>query len=238
MNEGRSFAVLIGPLLLLAVGCASVNPGPLAEVPVYPKPVVEEISISGLTFRDERLAGRSVSSGVVTGSTIDTATIEGPSGTATRSTVGTLGSHTETFETFENSELEGLLRTLIEDSKIARRVVPETALTVRGVILETNASTGPGKILWNILNTVSLLFFFGSPYLGTADATVQLRVYDAGEVVQRIEGHGTASWRLPGFGLMYTIGPTKRQAQIMAAGVATRDAVARLGPYLARRRSE
>jgi hypothetical protein len=220
-----SACVLLAPL----IACVSVSPAYRPVLDPLAAPVFEDVTVSGLVFRDERVKERTSSVGYATASSSGTATATSPYGTAhghsSGSAYGTAVGASVKHETFDNYGLQDSLRRAIEDARLARRVVPEAPIRIEGVVLEAKAATGAGRILWNIFNSVTLLMLFGGPYLGSAEATVELRLYDNQELVAKYYGKGRGNWRAWYYGGLYTIPQGRHGAQVAAASVAVIEAV-------------
>jgi hypothetical protein len=93
-------------------------------------------------------------------------------------------------------KFQQLLRKSVYDSGLARRFASDAPVRIEGRILDSGPSTSGGKVAWNVANTGLLLFFFGGPYLGSASATAEIRVYESGELVAEHQHRATSDWRV------------------------------------------
>lgn len=91
--------------------------------------------------------------------------------------------------------LQEILRQGVVEAGIGAAVAEDASLRIEGRILHADASTGGGQIAWNVINTVTLLFLLGCPYVGSADATAELRVYDGERLIATHAATATADWR-------------------------------------------
>lgn len=178
--------LLLGLLATSGLACASASPVTTKRLSSVDHPIFRDVAISGLVYRDERIAGRTQSTGVMVGA----ATGSRYSALSTASATG----QSVAFESFDNDSLQAAFKRMLEDSRIARRVVQVNTVRIEGLIKRTDPSTGALRIIWNVFNAVSLLGLFASPYLGTYDAEIQLRVYDNEEMIGTYDGFGRAKW--------------------------------------------
>ncbi len=111
--------------------------------------------------------------------------------------------------------------------ELRTELVAKAPILIEGAITRVAPSTSPGRLAWNVLNTVSLLAFAGGPYLGSAQVEVQLRVYRNKELLRTYNGSGEAFWRAH-FRPRDTVATGKRAATLSAAHVAIIDAVSHM----------
>jgi hypothetical protein len=219
--HGATFALFAS----LVLGCAGASPAFKAP-PIEPRerPIFDAISIHGLVVRDERVASRTTA----VGQSFGTAAAWGPGGTVTATGRGTAIGTSVTLEAFDSPALLRALQLSLEDSRIARRILPEsTRFAIDGVFIRNEGATGAGGILWNVVNAGTLLMLFGGPFVGSVEIEVQLRVYDNGELLRTYPGIGRGNWWAI-YQLINTIPQGKREAAIEAGQIAVGDAVARL----------
>ena len=215
------------PLLLLA-SCAFVHEGRRPEVAPLARPLFEEVSLEGLVYRDERVAARA-STSIHSRRTGDASGyVSGPEGTAygslhAREQVVSGGS-TVVYEAFDNDELSVVARRLLEDARIARRVVMVSDLRIEGYVDDVDASTGVLRTAWNVLDVVSFLALYGVPLTGSSEASVELRVYFQDELIGRYPGRGEASWTAS----FFLMGGARRESRAAACEQALRHALAEL----------
>ena len=169
----------LASVLLLAPSCTFVHSGRVPEIPPLQRPVFEEVVVTGLVHRDERVAGRT--SAVVS-------TYENGRRTGYGTGVGT---H---YEAYDSSELRDVARHVIEDVRIARRVVSDAPIRLEGRVEEVGSDTGIARIAWNLIDVGSLAFLLGVPLTGSSAARVELRVYARDELVATYQGEGRAAW--------------------------------------------
>lgn len=210
-------------LVVFLVGCATVKPASTPRRVVNEKPLLSDVSISGLIIRDQRVAVRAESTGF--GSAM--ASYSGKHSSAIGSGIASGRNQSVVWEAYDNPILQEALKHAIENSHLAKKVVNDSDVSIEGNVLGIHPSTGFGKVSWNVFNTVSLLLMFGSPYLGSIDAEVELRLYEDGQLLAKSRGHGTADWLQHGYdnGWFWSI---KNQAGILAGQLAVEDAVGRL----------
>lgn len=212
--------------------CASVYPATMPKAIVSKSPVYPEVSITGLIVRDERMALRA-----------DSKAFGGALASYSSAYSSTVGSgmasgrnQSVVWEAYDNPILQEVLRHSIEDSRLAGRVVKDFAISIEGNVLQMHPSTGFAKISWNVLNSVSLLFMFGSPYMGSMNAEIELRLYDNGKLLATSRGNGTADWVHHGCvdDWFHSI---KHEAGILAGQLAVQDAVGNLMERLRQNRT-
>ncbi len=211
LRELTSSAAILSTFCI--VGCVSVSSGPVPALEVAPRPLFESVSIDGLKFRDERVSGRE--EGAAWGAAW--------SGAGSAHGVARYGA--VTYEHYDNTELQKVLRTALEDYRVARKIRPGANARIEGAIIASGSTTGAGRIVWNTLNTISFLWLFGIPYLGSWSSDVELRIYESDELLGKVVGHGSADW-VAGFDPLRTIPRGRRDASILASAVAVRDAIA------------
>jgi hypothetical protein len=200
---------------VLPLACASVEPVLPASEAQLSEPLFQDLSIRGLNYRDERVAARKADSGygvepVNVGGTV-----------VRRNTKGS----SVVFEAYDSDELLRTLQFALEDTGIARRIVPTSRASIDGVVLRAEPTTSLRRILWNVLNGGSLLWIAGGPFVGSVEAEVQLRVYIDGELSQKYQAIGQVNWMLS-YQNPETIPQIKQRAQLEAARFAVREAVA------------
>jgi hypothetical protein len=233
--------VLVG---LLGTACSSFSPGQITQVDRPSQPIFEEVSLQGLVFRDVRVAGHSVGSSSSFGTTTTNDATHTPFGSLNTTGTGTTNSSgvssSTHYETYDNYEVQDAFRREIEDKRIARRVVRGAHVRIEGHREAGGPSTGVGRMAWNTFNTITLLGLFGLPYLGSSDASVQLRVYEDHELIGSYEGHGKAYWRHTMYGIVPGLPGMRSGSTNLASHLATQDALARLveDPPQLRRRPE
>jgi hypothetical protein len=218
----RAELALLATLLMACAGASPAFKAP--QIATLESPIFDAVSIHGLIVRDERVASRTTAVGQSFGS----ATAWGSGGTASATGQATAIGTAVTLEAFDNPALLRALQISLEDSRIARRILPEsTRFAIDGLLVRNEGATGAGRILWNVVNAGTLLMLFGGPFLGSVEVEVQLRVYDNGELVRTYPGVGCGNWWAV-YQLINTIPQGKREAAIEAGQVAVIDAVARL----------
>lgn len=213
----------------LSVSCTSISPRNLAEVPVLREPIFDTIVLDGLVVDDEREVGSSVQVGSNHDRSFTTSYSPGAMPSSTHTFVNsTVVNRSTDYERFQSFEVQDAVRFLMEDSRVARRIVDEeTRVRIEGRRLEFGGETGVGKIVWNVLNTFGP-GLIGLPYVGTSGATVELRVYVDDEFVERYVGHGQATWRTPAWGVLPRLGRIRLSAANVATRAAAQAAVAKL----------
>lgn len=92
--------------------------------------------------------------------------------------------------------LQELLRYGLRELGVARQIDPESPLRIDGKIIRSGPSTSGGRVAWNVVNTISLLFILGGPYVGSTSAEAELRVYDEGTLLVTETALGMANWRV------------------------------------------
>lgn len=245
MNVSHLASSLVSLFLLSTLSCSSVSPDSPVSVPRLSSPIFQSVSVAGLAFRDERVAGRSVSVGTAntqlqahgqTNSNITglattpqgSAIVSGRGSTATNlygSTSTTTAAHAIHYESFDSDDLILELRRTIEDAGIAEEVqFGGSGFRIEGHVIESGPSTGAGRICWNVFNCVTLLFLLGGPILGSCDAEIELRLYSGDRFLRSYRGNGRATWRT-----QYAPIPIARMdARRLASKLAVRDAVSKL----------
>lgn len=231
MNGERFLCAGITIGVLSLTSCVSVNPISKPGHSRCDRPVFGDVQITGLVFEDRHEVGSTESTAVANGYSQFEARgrSSGTSWTANGrgSAFGVASGTSVTYANYDNYSLQNGLRLALEDSHVVRRIVQSGPVEIEGLILSTERTTGGGKILWNIVNSVSLLCLFGGPYLGTVESHVQLRVRQNGELIGTWEGCGEASW-LAIYHLRRHISEGRRQSGIIAAELAVKDAVSNL----------
>lgn len=219
----RRLVVCLCVVVLCLAGCATVKPATIPRLDVSKSPVYPEISINGLIIRDERVALRSDSTSF--GSAM--ASYSGSHSSAFGSGLASGRNQSLVYEAYDNPILQETLKHAIENSRFAGRVVENSAVSIDGNVLAIHPSTNFGKMSWNVFNTVSLLLMFGSPYMGSVDAEIELRLYDKGQLLTTSRGNGTADWLQHGYDNTWFRG-IKNQAGILAGQLAVEDALGKL----------
>jgi hypothetical protein len=215
--------------LCIATACGTVTPGAGRAIPELQRPVLGDVTLVGLVFEGYREAGSSTRVTTGTGN----ATVTSGYGSNPYTTTGTANSTevttTTQMERYDDDSLQVALRYALEDRHVVRRFVPDSKLRIEGRRIGGGASTGAGKILWNVVDAVSLLGLVpGLPFLGSQEADIELRVYYDHELVRSYHGHGTASWSKNGWGILAVLNDYRQAALNAASGVAARDAVVAL----------
>jgi hypothetical protein len=203
---------------LLAVSvqlaCAAIQPArPPREIRLE-QPLFQDLAIRGLAYRDERVAARRSELGAAE-------PVESPGpGSLVRRNKGSA----VVIETYDSDELLRALQFALEDSGVARRVVPESRFAIDGVLLRAEPDTGIAQIARNIATGASMLWLAGSPFVGSVEAQVQLRVYVDGELSRTYQSSGRVNWQLS-YQSAETIAQIKQRAKLEAARLAVRDTV-------------
>lgn len=214
----------LAALAATSIACGTVTPGPAPEIPRLVRPLLGDVTLTGLVFEDFRAAGysTSVSSGVGSLYTPGTSTTPGTTHTINTTDVAT----TTHMERYDDASIQEELRFALEDQGVVRRFVPNARLHIQGRRVAGRATTGFGKMLWNALDGITLLSLVpGLPFLGDQAAEVELRVYWDGALVRSYRGEGTASWRKNAWGVAVELPGVKRSALAVATRGAVRDAV-------------
>lgn len=110
-------------------------------------------------------------------------------------------------------KLQQLLRKGVYGFGLARRFGSDAPVRIEGRILDSAPSTSIGKVAWNVANTGLLLVFLGGPYLGSASATAEIRVYESGELVAEHQHRATSDWRVHYEAIPRIIDSRKRAVQ-------------------------
>jgi hypothetical protein len=216
------------PLALTA--CMSITPASQPTVQRVSRPVFDEVSVSGLGFYDERVTGRSEGEMESYGSSVASANVGGMYGSAVGTSFGAAHASSRTLKTFENWELQDTLRRSLEESGLTRRVVGKAPIRIDGMV-DGEADTGAGRILFNVFNTIP---FFGTlPYLGSTRAWAELRLYQNDELVHTWRGTGRSNWSRNIFltqiwALASEIHQVRNRSKVIAAHLAVQDAVAQM----------
>lgn len=226
----RNPALPMALALLGLAGCVSITPASTPARERAERPAFDAVSLSGLSLRDERIASRTEGSAFSYGSSYATGHVGDLWGSAAGSSFGSAFGSTRTYEAFDNSELQKRLRLALEGSGVARRVLPEAPLRIEGVF-GGQPDTGVGRIIFNVLNTFP--FFATFPYLGSTEATVQLRLYHNDELLRTWVGTGRSNWsKFLGFTPLPSISSeldqVRRRSMILAGHLAVDDAVGQI----------
>ena len=216
----RVWIAILGIGLLTA--CATVTQTSIPTEVMPGKSIYSKASITGLLFRDMRISQK-----------VDVTAAGSQVGSyANNRQYAALGSSTANanatsvvWETFDNTILQTELKHDVEDAMLAQKVLDNAQVVFDGEIVKMGPSTGFGKISWNVFNTLSCLFFFGSPYVGSTTADIKLRVYVDHQLVATSRGYGTAAWLKHFFTGLDGI---KQEARVTAAQLAIQDAVGKL----------
>lgn len=226
-HRDRSFPrllLLLVAVALLGTACGTITPESAPPYPRLPGPVLGDVSLVGLQVEDIRYAG--TSRGVGGGSSrVYTPSPSGGAGTwsTVDTTVTTTTHHMERVQT---DAVRDALRIALENHGVVERFTPDARVRIEGRRIEGGASTGAGKVLWNVVNAVSLLGIVpGLPFLGEQEATVELRVYDDDRLVRTYTGEGSAAWSKNGWGIAIVLNQYRVRTLGAATAVAARKAV-------------
>lgn len=220
----KSGLLLPASALWLLAGCVSVSTAPLRPLAPTASPVFPAVTLVGPLFRDVRAAGTDVVTTGTVGSSIGSYS-GGAGGTFFGTGTSTSTTSVDRYEAFDNPALAKLFRRLVEDNRIAERVTGGAPWRLESSIHQ-EATTGAGKVTWNVVNTVTLLFLLASPYLGTSEVTLEVRAYHDDRYLRTYAASATADWRVPGlWGLAWSLGEAKRRALFEAGQVALFDVV-------------
>lgn len=207
-----------------SVACGTVTPGPAPEIPRLAQPLLGDVTLTGLVFEEFRAAGYSTSVSSGTGAVYVPGTNAQPVQTHTINTTDV--ATTTHMERFDDDSIQEELRFALEDQGVVRRFVPNARLHIQGRRVSGGATTGIGKIVWNVFDAVTLLSLVpGLPFLGDQEAQVELRVYYDGALVRTYRGTGSASWTKNAWGVVVELPPLKRNALSVATRGAVREAV-------------
>lgn len=181
---------LLAPLLL--TGCFTVKP--VTETPETRRSRQarwETARATGLTYRAERLSARSESAGV---SAASSAASFGQQN-ATAGGVGVTAGNAAVFETYENDDLQRLMKYSLEDAGLIGSFSESAPVEIEGVVYKTGVTTSGWLVLRNFLTYISLTFYIGMPITGTNEAEIQIRVRENGRLVAKSTGTAQARWR-------------------------------------------
>ena len=198
-------------IALLTSGCANVYVEDYPPLTPRNEPLFETVRVNGPSFQDTRLAGYNRS----TSYTTDTTSFGNPYNlnSTNFTSSGTNTTVNRQFEYFDNRGLENVFVQLLENSRIARRVVPVQSPKEARIRFDAEVSlvgdTGAGKITWNVINSVLMFSLLPTPFLGNSRVVVEIRAYDDGEYVRSYKGESRTSWWLPG---LWGLNHTKRDA--------------------------
>lgn len=217
----RLSSLLVAMVAFAFSSCASVEPYSAQNLRRLNAPLFDSVSVSGLVFQDERYLGRIQANS--TGSVF--ATAQDRYGSVSGSAFSSGSQQAAAYEGFDNHVLQESLKYSIEDANVAKRVVGSSHIRIEGILTKSAPSTNFGRILWNVVNTVTLVpMMLGAPYLGTYDSEVRLRVYANEELLKSYRGFGRAKWLQHGYDNTWFRG-IKRQAFLLSAQIAIADAV-------------
>ncbi|MEM7263467.1 MAG: hypothetical protein AAF488_15870 [Planctomycetota bacterium] len=214
--------------LVTTTSCVSVSveeyapPAPLAE------PLIESVMINGPVFSDLRSGGydRSTTSSFGSAQLVDSYGNSSPTlNSSDHQTTVRQG-----YERFDNRSLERHFVRLVEDLRVARKVLPQHSGSPARYRFDARVSvtgdTGAGKITWNVVNSLLMLSLLPTPFLGNSLVTVEVRVYDQDEYAFTTTGQSRTSWMLPGlWGLAHTPGRAERESLNRAGSIAIAKAV-------------
>jgi hypothetical protein len=182
------------------IGCTSIQPNAVPRLTRTGGPRFDAVSVSGMGVTERRLTGQSSffgsSAAYATGSFQASSPSVNAWGRSSATASSVLGGGAQTYDYVDSGRFLELLRTRIEDAGIARRVVPEAPVEIRGMFMDMEKTTGAWNI-WNFATGLTLVTFFGAPEVGSREATVELRLYRDGELVQVVEGKGGCSGHAP-----------------------------------------
>jgi len=88
------------------------------------------------------------------------------------------------------------LRTAAEELGISDRIEPGAPYRLSGEVVDTRVSTSSGQVAWNVVNTITLLFMFGGPYVGASSASAEVELYKGDELIAHHTGTARSTWRI------------------------------------------
>jgi len=100
------------------------------------------------------------------------------------------------YETYENNDLQRLLRYALEDSGVIGTFDDSAPVEIEGVVYKTGVTTSCWLVFRNVLTLAPLCIpsYLGFPVTGTNEAIVQIRVRKNGTLIAKSEGRGEAQW--------------------------------------------
>ena len=105
----------------------------------------------------------------------------------------------------------------VQDCLGAQKITRTAPVRLELKMVDVRNDTGAGRITWNVVNSALLLFLFGSPYLGSANATAEIRVYSGDEFLKAYQGKGRSDWVASGFAqVMFGRERSKSRAEHLA----------------------
>lgn len=153
----------------------------------------QTVSVAGMTFRDERLAGRSESSDISAASAFASRPHAANGGTSVNA-LGLSSGQSAVYETYENDRLQKTLALALEDSGMVRAILPDSATVIEGIPADSKSTTAWTHILRNALTGVTLSYLLGAPFTGSLEATVEIRVRENGVLTAKANGSAESQW--------------------------------------------
>ena len=184
----------------MTIGCTSIRPNAVPRLTRTGGPRFDAVSVSGMGVTERRLTRQSSFFGSGAAYAAGSLQASSPSvnawGRSNATASSFLGGGTQTYEYVNAEQFLELLKIRIEDARIARRVVSGAPVEIRGMFMDIEKTTGAWNV-WNFATGLTLVTLFGVPEVGSREATVELRLYQDGELIQAVEGKGGCSGHAP-----------------------------------------